>query len=103
MKSKLMKSTKKISLICILNKRPMHGYELMKELEKRMGKKINPSFIYPLLREFEKEGYLKSKIEKTGKRKIKKYIITKSGKEFCRDVEKQIKKILKEFFNQANN
>ena len=76
----------------------MHGYELMKELEKRMDEKINPSFMYPLLRRLEKEGYFKSKVEKIGKRKIKRYVITESGKEFCKEVENQLKRILKEFF-----
>jgi len=94
----IMKSTKKIGLICILNKKPMYGYELMKELERRMGEKTNPSFTYPLLRKLEKEGYFKSKVEKIGKRKIKRYVITERGKEFCKEVEDQVKMILKEFF-----
>lgn len=95
-----LKNIKQIGLICVLSKEPMHGYELMKELEKRMGKKINPSFIYPSLKKLEKEGYIKSRVRKEGKRKIKNYIITNKGKTLCKDVKNQLKDILKEFFEK---
>ncbi len=95
---RILKDIKKIGLICILSKEPMYGYKLMKELEKRMDKKINPSFIYPSLKKLEKEGYLKIKVEKRGKRKIKKYVITDNGRKLCKDVKSQLKEILKEFF-----
>ena len=97
---KTIKDIKKVGVICVLSKEPMHGYKLMKELEKRMDKKINPSFIYPSLKKFEKEGYIRVKVKKIGKRKIKKYIITDKGRKLCKDIRHQLKEILKEFFEE---
>ena len=89
---------KDVCMICILSKKEMHGYELKKEVEERLGKNISPAHIYPLLKKMEEEGYVKTKIDRNGGRVRKVYTLTKKGKEFCENMKKEIRDVLKEFF-----
>lgn len=92
------KNLKKICLLCMLIEKPMHGYNMMKEIERRFDKKIGSGFIYPTLSEMEEKGYIKSKTEMDGNREKKIYSLTASGKRFCAGEKECIKNILKEFF-----
>jgi DNA-binding PadR family transcriptional regulator len=58
----------KILLLYYLNKQPMHGYALIKNITKDFGMNYIPSpgIIYPALQELEKEGYVKK--DATGRR-----------------------------------
>ncbi|MBN2102013.1 MAG: PadR family transcriptional regulator [Candidatus Aenigmarchaeota archaeon] len=89
---------KKICLLCMLSTKPMHGYDMMKELEARTGKKAGPGYIYPVLNEMQKKGFLKVKSESTGERERKVYSLTERGKKACVDERACIKKTFKEFF-----
>lgn len=95
---KKVSDLKKICLMCMLTKKPMHGYEMMKELGKRFSKNVGPGFIYPLLSDMEKKGLIESKIIPEGKREKKVYSLTDEGKNACREEKECIKDILKEFF-----
>lgn len=66
------------ALLRLLSERPMHGYDLMKELEDRSGGMWRPSpgSIYPTLQLLEDEGLLKAE-EQDGKRV---YAITDAGR-----------------------
>jgi DNA-binding PadR family transcriptional regulator len=66
------------ALLRIIAERPMHGYDLMKELEQRSGGMWRPSpgSIYPTLQLLEDEGLLKGE-EQDGKRV---YSITDAGR-----------------------
>lgn len=59
----------RIALLSLLAERPMHGYELMKELESRAGGMYRASAgtIYPTLQQLEDEGLVRSE-ESDGKR-----------------------------------
>ena len=61
---------------------PKHGYDLMKELGKNLGKKISASNVYPFLNILIKNRLIK--IKKTGKREKKIYVLTESGKNFTK-------------------
>ena len=74
----------KLYTILLLMKKPQHGYEIMKELEKKTGKKISPSQVYPFLELLEKENIIV--VNKTGKREKIVYNITKEGKKFADDI-----------------
>lgn len=70
----------KFVILRLLSDSPMHGYEVMKALEKESGGYYNPSpgSVYPTLQMLEDEGYLDCE-EKDGK---KVYSVTDAGKEY---------------------
>lgn len=74
----------KFYTLCLLANGPKHGYDLMKELGKNLGKKISASNVYPFLNILIKNKLIK--IKKTGKREKKVYVLTKSGKNFTKNM-----------------
>ncbi|MHC1605275.1 MAG: PadR family transcriptional regulator [Candidatus Methanofastidiosia archaeon] len=76
----------KIYLLWTLTKRPKCGYEIKKEIEKRLfnQKVISNATIYSMLEELKKEDYLD---KQSGSRNKILYITTKKGKKFL-DIQK---------------
>jgi len=70
----------KLYTMLLLLEGPKHGYELMKELEKRIGKKISASQVYPFLELLGKENFIKEK--KKGSRDKITYAVTETGRSF---------------------
>lgn len=70
----------KFYTILLLSDGSRHGYDLMKELEEKLGKKVSASQVYPFLRILEKNRVIK--VEKVGDREKKIYKITDNGKRF---------------------
>jgi PadR family transcriptional regulator, regulatory protein PadR len=75
-----MRGLLSFQILFLLSKRPMHGEELAKEIEKRRGDKPKAGTIYPALKELSANRLIKG--EKDGK--IIVYSITKEGKESFR-------------------
>ncbi len=77
----------KFILLALLAERPMHGYELIKELEARGGgfRRLSAGSVYPALQMMEEGGYLTSE-QIDGKRV---YTITESGRQFLSDRNQQ--------------
>ncbi len=71
-------------ILTILYEGPCHGYGIIKKFQKRLGKDITPSLIYPFLRLLERKGLVEHTINPVGKKKRKVYELTKEGKELCR-------------------
>ena len=69
----------RLAILSLLAERPMHGYELMKELEARSGGMYRASAgtIYPNLQQLEDEGLVRMETSKDGKRV---YSITDAGR-----------------------
>jgi DNA-binding PadR family transcriptional regulator len=67
------------AILALLDDRPMHGYEMIQELEERTGGRWTPSAgsIYPTLQLLEDEGLVTA--EEVEGRKV--YSLTDSGKE----------------------
>ena len=67
------------AILALLDDRPMHGYEMIQELEERTGGRWTPSAgsIYPTLQLLEDEGLVTA--EEVDGRKV--YSLTDSGKE----------------------
>jgi PadR family transcriptional regulator, regulatory protein PadR len=63
-----------------LNKKSMHGYEIITQTRKRLGIYFGPSTIYPLLIAFEEKGDVTSRWDFIGGRPRKVYKITKEGR-----------------------
>ena len=67
----------------LLANEPKHGYDLMKELEEKLGRRISASNVYTFLSNLRKNKLIKYKI---GKRNKKTYYMTKEGKNFTKDM-----------------
>ncbi|MGQ9718874.1 MAG: PadR family transcriptional regulator [Nitrososphaerales archaeon] len=80
-------------ILRVLYETPMHGYQLMEEIEKRSSglHKIEPGSIYTLLRRMERRGLLDSKWEQgEGGPEKRVYRVTKAGTEALREGLKMI-------------
>ena len=74
----------KFCSLYLLASGPKHGYDLMKELEEKLGRKISASNIYPFLDTLIKNRLIK--VQKTGKREKKTYVLTQEGKKFTKNM-----------------
>lgn len=72
----------KFYTLCLLTTGPKHGYDLMKELEEKLGRRISASNVYPFLSNLRKNKLIK--FNKVGKRDKKTYYITPEGKNFTK-------------------
>ena len=91
----------RMGVLILLNKKPSHGYEIMKEINSRTKGFWQPTAggVYPILRDLEKSGYIKGQWETQKNRRLKVYKITESGEQILR------KAILKqtEIFNNIGS
>jgi DNA-binding PadR family transcriptional regulator len=71
----------RMGVLILLNKKPSHGYEIMKEINKRTKGFWQPTAggVYPILSDLEKSGYIEGHWEKQKNRKLKVYKITEPG------------------------
>ncbi len=71
----------RIGVLILLNKKPSHGYEIMKEINTRTKGFWQPTAggVYPILRDLETSGYIKGHWETQKNRRLKVYKITSSG------------------------
>jgi DNA-binding PadR family transcriptional regulator len=82
----------RIAVLILLNKKPHHGYEMMKAVDERTSGFWKPTAggIYPILQDLENSGYISGEWDKENKRKRKVYQITKTGKKVLeRTLEKE--------------
>lgn len=69
-------------------KKPFYGYALLQEMQKR-NIPIEVNTLYPLLRRLEKQGLLTSDWDTTESRPRKYYVISGSGKEIAKELQKE--------------
>ncbi len=79
----IMRGPVKIMMLWIIGKGRVHGYEIMTKIQGVSPAKDkmppNPSMIYPILHDLEKNGLIEGSWEYHGKRKLKYYEITEEG------------------------
>ena len=82
----------RLALLSLLAERPMHGYELMKEMEARSGGMYRASAgtVYPNLQQMEDEGLVGMETSKDGKRV---YSITEEGRKALKDEAPGVERI----------
>ena len=75
-------SLSKFFILCVLQSRPMHGYEIARTVERTTKGCCAPAegTIYPVLREFEQGGYVTARTEVVHGRQRKIYAITDRGR-----------------------
>jgi len=71
----------RMGVLILLNKKPSHGYEIMKEIKDRTKGfwSPTPGGVYPILRDLEKSEYIKGEWQIQNNRKLKVYKMTESG------------------------
>jgi PadR family transcriptional regulator, regulatory protein PadR len=71
----------RMGILILLNKKPSHGYEIMKEFKNRTRGFMQPTAggVYPILRDLEQSGYIKGQWQSQKNRRLKVYRITASG------------------------
>lgn len=76
-------SLSKFFILSVLHDRPMHGYEIAREVEGTTHGCCTPTegTIYPVLREFEQGGYVTVQTETVAGRDRKVYTLTDKGRE----------------------
>lgn len=81
----------RIVVLKVLDERPMHGYEVMKEISEMFGGMYAPSagMVYPTLQWLEDESLVNSSEE--GGKKI--FRINETGKKFLGDGQQTLKRI----------
>jgi DNA-binding PadR family transcriptional regulator len=73
----------RVAALILINKKPAHGYEIMKEIKEKTSGFWTPTAggVYPILRDLEKSGYIIGEWTTEKNRKLKTYKITESGRQ----------------------
>lgn len=79
-------------------KREIYGAWMIEELEEH-GYKISPGSLYPLLKNMENKGLLKSRQEQSGKVLRKYYRITAQGKKELAEAKTKLKELISEILH----
>lgn len=69
---------------------PMHGYQILEQLEARLGRRISPGLIYPFLRQLEERKLLRHRKVQIGRKTKKVYELTGNGKKFCMNIFRRV-------------
>ncbi|KGL39220.1 PadR family transcriptional regulator [Listeria newyorkensis] len=88
----LLKGSTTTLILSLLHSKPMYGYEIIKELERKSEGifSLKEGTIYPLLHTLEDKGLIISYWEEgQGKRKRKYYNINEKGKEFIKEKKEE--------------
>ena len=83
----------KFVILRLLDEKPRHGYEIIKELEERSGGRYTPSpgTVYPTLTLLEEMGYATATTEEGGK---KVYAITEAGRAYLAENKSTVDDVL---------
>jgi DNA-binding PadR family transcriptional regulator len=102
----------RMGVLILLNKKPSHGYEIMKEINNRTKGFWQPTAggVYPILRDLEKSGYIEGEWQTQKNRKVKVYKITHSGELILRraivkqaEISNNIGNLFREFARDVLN
>jgi DNA-binding PadR family transcriptional regulator len=85
----------KFIILDMLRDQPKHGYEIMKDIEEKVGGfyAASPGSVYPTLQMLEDQGYLTSE-QKDGKRV---YQITDEGKKYLDENKETLEEVQQKF------
>jgi len=88
-------------ILWLISKKPMSGYNIVKELKRLTEQRFHSGVVYPLLYELEENKLIAGEWMQKGKRRIKYYSATKEGTELLNlireNFEMPVKEILKDF------
>jgi len=81
-------------ILTILYEGPCHGYSIISSFQKRIGKKVSPSLVYPFLRRLEKQGLVRHYVKSVGTKEKKVFELTEEGKALCRQLFRRFSSIV---------
>jgi len=81
-------------ILTILYEKPSHGYEILSKFQKRVGKKVSPSLVYPFLQQLEQKGLLKHSVKKVGEKEKKIFELTEEGRKLCKRLFKRFSNLV---------
>lgn len=88
-------------LLWLINKKEMHGYEILMKLKNDPGapnaQVISASRLYPVLNGMLSAGLISQKEMKTGKRVRKVYVVTARGRKMLREGKKMFTGLVGKF------
>ena len=87
----LLKGSTDLLVLTLIEKEPMYGYQMTKELRKKSENVFNlqEGTLYPILHTLEEKNYISSYWDETGSKKRKYYTITKEGKKHLKDKKEE--------------
>jgi DNA-binding PadR family transcriptional regulator len=80
----------RLIVLSTLFAKPAHGYQILEELEEKLGRRVSPGLIYPFLSQLEQRKLLTHKKIHRGKRIRKVYELTGDGRKFCTRIFKRM-------------
>ncbi|WP_223375910.1 PadR family transcriptional regulator [Schnuerera sp. xch1] len=95
----------KLYILHLLKDKSYYGNEIIEEIKVRLENKWEPSpgMVYPLLRELEKEGYVKGSWEEPDKKSIRRYKLTDSGYKHYKVILLQNKQVFEDSLSIVQN
>jgi PadR family transcriptional regulator, regulatory protein PadR len=78
---------------------PIFGLGIMEELAHH-GYKLSPGTLYPVLHGLERAGFLKSTVEKVGKRNRRTYVATREGRKALQQAKGRVWELFRELFEE---
>jgi len=92
----------KLVILQLLEEKPRHGYDIIRELEQRSGGSYSPSpgTVYPTLSLLEEMDYAKATVEESGK---KVYSITDEGRKYLAENRDSVDEVLERLVEFGRN
>ncbi|MFQ6124824.1 MAG: PadR family transcriptional regulator [Candidatus Heimdallarchaeota archaeon] len=84
----------RFQVLLLLYEQPRHGYDILSEFRKRIGKEISPSLVYPFLQQLQEKGLVTVSVKKIGKKEKKVYELTTEGQTLCEHLFKRFSKLV---------
>lgn len=84
----------RVYILTILYEKPAHGYEIISQFKKALGKEISPSLVYPFLKQLEQKNIVSHTPKPVGAKKKKVFELTSQGKEFCGQLFKRFSELI---------
>jgi len=69
-----------LKVLDMVSREPMHGYRIMKEIEKEIGIRLSPGVLYPILRSMVGMGLLSAYEASVGGKRVVVYEVTQDGR-----------------------
>ncbi|MEM3459245.1 MAG: PadR family transcriptional regulator [Candidatus Bathyarchaeia archaeon] len=79
---RITKNLLDIQILKLIDREPMWGYRIKKQMEAEFGIKLRHGALYPLLNALEQKGFLTSQKQQQGGRTRKVYAIAKNGRRY---------------------
>jgi PadR family transcriptional regulator PadR len=92
---KLAKGLLDLIVLQLLEREPMHGYQLMSKIRRDFGVCFGASTVYPLLTDLERKGYVESNWSTNNDRPRKIYNLTVEGESILNVTENSLVLICK--------